>query len=160
MTALKCLWESVGYVRDAGAQGRHNAMIVLGHEVSEEPRMQKCADQFALDDPIYRENLAFRFRQQHHSRVPTARRTDRSRWTLSPPHSSGLSAGKRYTDVFNSFVATNPGTTLAELSLERSEKLGGRTVRVVEIPNLCSTPRTRPRGEPIRAFSELTGRSP
>jgi hypothetical protein len=59
--------------------------------------------------------------------------------TLSPPHSSGLLAGKRYTEVFNSFVTTNPGTTLAKLSLERSEKLGGRTVRVVGDPNLSIT---------------------
>lgn len=37
-------WEAVEYVRDASAQGRHKAMIVLGHEVSEEPGMKKCAD--------------------------------------------------------------------------------------------------------------------
>ncbi len=36
-------WEGVEYVRDASAQGRHKAMIVLGHEVSEEPGMKKCA---------------------------------------------------------------------------------------------------------------------
>jgi putative NIF3 family GTP cyclohydrolase 1 type 2 len=36
-------WEGVEYVRDAGAQGRHKSMIVLGHEVSEEPGMKKCA---------------------------------------------------------------------------------------------------------------------
>lgn len=36
-------WEAVEYVRDASAQGRHKAMIVVGHEVSEEPGMKKCA---------------------------------------------------------------------------------------------------------------------
>jgi putative NIF3 family GTP cyclohydrolase 1 type 2 len=37
-------WEAVEYVRDASAEGRHKGMIVLGHEVSEEPGMKKCAD--------------------------------------------------------------------------------------------------------------------
>ncbi len=37
-------WETVEYVRDASAQGRHKALILLGHEVSEEPGMQKCAE--------------------------------------------------------------------------------------------------------------------
>jgi len=37
-------WETVEYVRDASAQGRHKALILLGHEVSEEPGMKKCAD--------------------------------------------------------------------------------------------------------------------
>jgi putative NIF3 family GTP cyclohydrolase 1 type 2 len=37
-------WETVEYVRDASAQGRHKAMILLGHEVSEEPGMEKCAE--------------------------------------------------------------------------------------------------------------------
>jgi putative NIF3 family GTP cyclohydrolase 1 type 2 len=36
-------WETVEYVRDAAAQGRHKAMILLGHEVSEEPGMEQCA---------------------------------------------------------------------------------------------------------------------
>jgi putative NIF3 family GTP cyclohydrolase 1 type 2 len=35
-------WETVEYVRDAVAQGRHKAMILLGHEVSEEPGMEQC----------------------------------------------------------------------------------------------------------------------
>jgi putative NIF3 family GTP cyclohydrolase 1 type 2 len=35
-------WETVEYVRDASAQGRHKALILLGHEVSEEPGMEKC----------------------------------------------------------------------------------------------------------------------
>ena len=30
-------------VRDAVAQGRHKALILLGHEVSEEPGMERCA---------------------------------------------------------------------------------------------------------------------
>jgi putative NIF3 family GTP cyclohydrolase 1 type 2 len=41
-------WEAVEYVRDASAQGRHKAMIVLGHEVSEEPGMKKCAEDLRL----------------------------------------------------------------------------------------------------------------
>lgn len=36
-------WETVEYVRDAVAQGRPKAMILLGHEVSEEPGMERCA---------------------------------------------------------------------------------------------------------------------
>ena len=36
-------WESVEYVRDASAQGRHKGMIILGHQVSEEPGMEQCA---------------------------------------------------------------------------------------------------------------------
>ena len=36
-------WETVEYVRDAVAQGRHKALILLGHEVSEEPGMEECA---------------------------------------------------------------------------------------------------------------------
>jgi len=36
-------WETVEYVRDAVSQGRHKAMILLGHEVSEEPGMEQCA---------------------------------------------------------------------------------------------------------------------
>ena len=37
-------WETVEYVRDAGAQGRHKALILLGHELSEEPGMEKCTE--------------------------------------------------------------------------------------------------------------------
>ncbi len=37
-------WEGVEYTRDASAQGRPKAMIVLGHEVSEEPGMKWCAE--------------------------------------------------------------------------------------------------------------------
>jgi len=36
-------WETVEYVRDAVAQGRAKALILLGHEVSEEPGMEQCA---------------------------------------------------------------------------------------------------------------------
>ena len=35
-------WETVEYVRDASAQGRHTGLILLGHEVSEESGMEKC----------------------------------------------------------------------------------------------------------------------
>jgi|ERR1017187_6677285 putative NIF3 family GTP cyclohydrolase 1 type 2 len=38
-------WETVEYVRDAAAQGRHKALILLGHEVSEEPGMEQCAQE-------------------------------------------------------------------------------------------------------------------
>ena len=36
-------WETVEYVRDAVAQGRPKALILLGHQVSEEPGMEQCA---------------------------------------------------------------------------------------------------------------------
>ena len=36
-------WETVEYVRDAVAQGRPKGMILLGHQVSEEPGMEQCA---------------------------------------------------------------------------------------------------------------------
>lgn len=36
-------WETVEYVRDASAEGRRKALILLGHEVSEEPGMGYCA---------------------------------------------------------------------------------------------------------------------
>jgi putative NIF3 family GTP cyclohydrolase 1 type 2 len=36
-------WETVEYVRDAVAQGKRKALILLGHEVSEEPGMEQCA---------------------------------------------------------------------------------------------------------------------
>ncbi len=35
--------ETVEYVRDAAAEGRRKALILLGHEVSEEPGMEYCA---------------------------------------------------------------------------------------------------------------------
>ncbi len=37
-------WETVEYVRDAVNQGRHKALILLGHEPSEEPGMEKCTE--------------------------------------------------------------------------------------------------------------------
>jgi hypothetical protein len=36
-------WETVPYVQDAAAQGRHKALILLGHEISEEAGMDECA---------------------------------------------------------------------------------------------------------------------
>jgi putative NIF3 family GTP cyclohydrolase 1 type 2 len=36
-------WETVPYVQDAVAEGRHKALILLGHEVSEEAGMAECA---------------------------------------------------------------------------------------------------------------------
>jgi putative NIF3 family GTP cyclohydrolase 1 type 2 len=36
-------WETIPYVRDAVAQGRHKALILLGHVPSEEPGMENCA---------------------------------------------------------------------------------------------------------------------
>lgn len=41
-------WETVEYVRDAVAQGRPKAMILLGHEVSEEPGMEQCAEELRV----------------------------------------------------------------------------------------------------------------
>jgi putative NIF3 family GTP cyclohydrolase 1 type 2 len=37
-------WEGVEYARDASAQGRYKALILLGHEVSEEAGMRYCAE--------------------------------------------------------------------------------------------------------------------
>jgi putative NIF3 family GTP cyclohydrolase 1 type 2 len=37
-------WETVEYVRDAAAQGRKKALILMGHEVSEEAGMKQCAE--------------------------------------------------------------------------------------------------------------------
>lgn len=36
-------WETVPYIQDAAAEGRHKALILLGHEVSEEAGMEECA---------------------------------------------------------------------------------------------------------------------
>ena len=36
-------WETVEYVRDASLQGRHKALILLGHDISEEIGMKNCA---------------------------------------------------------------------------------------------------------------------
>ncbi len=37
-------WEGVEYAQDAAAEGRHKALILLGHEVSEEAGMRYCAE--------------------------------------------------------------------------------------------------------------------
>jgi putative NIF3 family GTP cyclohydrolase 1 type 2 len=36
-------WETVPYVEDAAAEGRKKALVLLGHEVSEEAGMEECA---------------------------------------------------------------------------------------------------------------------
>jgi hypothetical protein len=36
-------WETVPYVQDAAAEGRHKALILLGHDISEEAGMEECA---------------------------------------------------------------------------------------------------------------------
>jgi putative NIF3 family GTP cyclohydrolase 1 type 2 len=36
-------WETVPYVQDAAAEGRHKALILMGHEISEEAGMDECA---------------------------------------------------------------------------------------------------------------------
>jgi putative NIF3 family GTP cyclohydrolase 1 type 2 len=36
-------WESIAYVRDAVAEGKHKAMVILGHVPSEESGMNECA---------------------------------------------------------------------------------------------------------------------
>ncbi len=36
-------WETVEYARDAALEGRHKALILLGHDTSEEAGMQTCA---------------------------------------------------------------------------------------------------------------------
>jgi hypothetical protein len=37
-------WETVEYVRDAVTQGRHKAMILMGHNISEEAGAEVCAE--------------------------------------------------------------------------------------------------------------------
>ena len=41
-------WETVEYARDAAAQGRHKALILLGHQPSEEPGMEQAAKDIRL----------------------------------------------------------------------------------------------------------------
>ncbi len=36
-------WETIAYVRDAAGEGRHKALILMGHVPSEEPGMEECA---------------------------------------------------------------------------------------------------------------------
>ncbi|MBX2815162.1 MAG: Nif3-like dinuclear metal center hexameric protein [Saprospiraceae bacterium] len=48
-------WETVEYIRDALALGKKKALIMLGHEVSEEVGMQYCADwikEFISEIPV------------------------------------------------------------------------------------------------------------
>jgi putative NIF3 family GTP cyclohydrolase 1 type 2 len=37
-------WETISYAWDASQQGRHKALILLGHYTSEEPGMENCAE--------------------------------------------------------------------------------------------------------------------
>ncbi len=41
-------WETVEYVRDAVTQGRPKSLVLLGHEVSEEPGMEQCAEELRV----------------------------------------------------------------------------------------------------------------
>lgn len=41
-------WETVEYVRDAVAQGRPKSLMLLGHEVTEEPGMEQCAEELRV----------------------------------------------------------------------------------------------------------------
>jgi putative NIF3 family GTP cyclohydrolase 1 type 2 len=36
-------WETISYARDAVTEGKHKALIILGHTVSEEAGMRYCA---------------------------------------------------------------------------------------------------------------------
>ena len=48
-------WETASYVRDAAAEGKQKALIVLGHVPSEEAGMEECArwlKTFIKDMPI------------------------------------------------------------------------------------------------------------
>ena len=47
-------WETVEYVRDATAQGRHKALILLGHEKSEEPGVVEYTEQLKAIFPHVR----------------------------------------------------------------------------------------------------------
>ncbi len=47
-------WETVEYVRDAKTQGRHKALILLGHQASEEPGMEKCTEDLRILFPRLR----------------------------------------------------------------------------------------------------------
>ena len=49
-------WETYEYARDASEQGRHKAMIILGHIPSEEAGMEGCAlwlKTFLKDVPVH-----------------------------------------------------------------------------------------------------------
>lgn len=48
-------WETIEYVSDAAAEGRHKALILLGHVPSEQPGMEYCAEwlkSFVKEVPI------------------------------------------------------------------------------------------------------------
>jgi putative NIF3 family GTP cyclohydrolase 1 type 2 len=48
-------WETTEYVRDAITEGRHKALLILGHVVSEEAGMEECArwlKTFVMEVPI------------------------------------------------------------------------------------------------------------
>ncbi len=48
-------WETVEYVRDAAAQGKKKALIILGHAISEEGGMAYCANwlsEFVQEVPV------------------------------------------------------------------------------------------------------------
>jgi putative NIF3 family GTP cyclohydrolase 1 type 2 len=48
-------WETIEYVTDAAAQGRHKALILMGHIPSEQAGMKACADwlkSFITDVPV------------------------------------------------------------------------------------------------------------
>ena len=47
-------WETVEYVRDAVTQGRHKALVLFGHEISEEPGMEQCAQELRILFPAMR----------------------------------------------------------------------------------------------------------
>ena len=50
-------WETVEYVRDAMLQKRHKALIMLGHEISEEAGMEECARWLRTQFPGMRVNF-------------------------------------------------------------------------------------------------------
>jgi putative NIF3 family GTP cyclohydrolase 1 type 2 len=50
-------WETVEYVRDAMLQKRHKALIMLGHEISEEAGMEGCARWLRTQFPGMRVNF-------------------------------------------------------------------------------------------------------
>ena len=66
-------WETVPFVQDAAAEGRHKALILLGHEVSEEAGMDECARWLRTvfpGMPLPTSRRASRF-------IPSGRRLDR-----------------------------------------------------------------------------------
>ena len=48
-------WETVAYAADASFEGRHKALILVGHTSSEQPGMENCAawlKTFIKDVPV------------------------------------------------------------------------------------------------------------